>query len=63
MFDIYVFVDVFDKFVYIALLINVMFLKSFINSFKLLLIEKFIIVIGRLWWDAKLKDANGTLIY
>jgi hypothetical protein len=33
-------VDVFERFIFIALLINVMFLKSFTNSFQLLLAVK-----------------------
>jgi pantothenate kinase len=33
-------VDVFERFVFIALLINVMFLESFTNSFQLLLATK-----------------------
>jgi hypothetical protein len=36
----YVFVDVFERFILIALLINVMFLKSLTNSFQLLLAMK-----------------------
>jgi hypothetical protein len=36
----YVYVDVFEMFVFIALLVNVMFLKSFTNSFQLLLAAK-----------------------
>ncbi len=32
--------DVFERFIFIALLINVMFLKSFTNSFQLLLAVK-----------------------
>jgi hypothetical protein len=39
-FERYVFVDVFERFVIIALLINVMFLESFTNSFQLLLATK-----------------------
>jgi hypothetical protein len=36
----YVFVDVFERFVFIGLLINVTFLKSSTNSFQLLLVTK-----------------------
>ncbi len=39
-FERHVFVDVFKRFVIIALLINVMFLESFTNSFQLLLATK-----------------------
>jgi hypothetical protein len=39
-FERYVFVDVFERFAFIALLINVMFLESFTNSFQFLLATK-----------------------